>query len=96
MPGLTLSNEYITRDEGLHTDFGCLLFQHMIYQPTYETILPIMQEAVTIEQSFFKDALPVRLIGMNEDLMCQYVEFVADPFTSFIGIPQALSCLKSF
>lgn len=85
MPGLTLSNEFITRDEGLHADFGCLLFHHMINQPSHETVLNILTEAVEIEQSFFKEALPTRLIGMNDELMCQYVEFVADRLMISLG-----------
>ncbi|KAI8053121.1 ribonucleoside-diphosphate reductase small chain [Gilbertella persicaria] len=85
MPGLTLSNEFITRDEGLHADFGCLLFQHLVHQPSEATVFEIISEAVKIEQSYFKDSLPVRLIGMNDDLMCQYVEFVADRLLVALG-----------
>lgn len=85
MPGLTLSNEFITRDEGLHADFGCLLFYHLIDQPSHDTVLQIITEAVEIEQSYFTDSLPVRLIGMNDKLMCQYVEFVADRLLVSLG-----------
>jgi ribonucleoside-diphosphate reductase subunit M2 len=96
MPGLTLSNEFITRDEGLHADFGCLLFHHMVHQPSHETVLRILTEAVTIEQSFFKEALPVRLIGMNEKLMCQYVEFVADRLMVSLGFPKHYNTSNPF
>ncbi|KAI7896881.1 ribonucleoside-diphosphate reductase subunit M2 B-like protein [Mucor mucedo] len=96
MPGLTLSNEFITRDEGLHADFGCLLFHHMINQPPYETVLAIMTEAVKIEQSFFREALPVKLIGMNEELMCQYVEFVADRLLISLGFSKHYNVSNPF
>lgn len=78
MPGLTFSNELISRDEGLHCDFACLMFSHLVNKPSQSRIHQIISEAVKIEQEFLTDALPVRLIGMNCDLMCQYIEFVAD------------------
>lgn len=78
MPGLTFSNELISRDEGLHCDFACLMFSHLVDKPTENRIKQIIDEAVKIEQEFLTDALPVRLIGMNCDLMNQYIEFVAD------------------
>ena len=78
MPGLTFSNELICRDEGLHTDFACLLFSHIKNKPSPEIIEKIVTEAVEIEKRYFTDALPVSLLGMNADLMNQYVEFVAD------------------
>ncbi|KAI6034246.1 ribonucleotide reductase small subunit [Pisolithus microcarpus] len=78
MPGLTFSNELISRDEGMHTDFACLLFSHLKRRPHPNTIERIITEAVKIEQEFLTDALPVGLIGMNAKLMCQYIEFVAD------------------
>lgn len=65
MPGLTFSNELISRDEGLHTDFACLLFTHLQRRPHPDTVKKIITEAVTIEQEFLTDALPVSLIGMN-------------------------------
>jgi ribonucleoside-diphosphate reductase beta chain len=78
MPGLTFSNELISRDEGLHCDFACLL-HNMLEKPTSENrIHKIIAEAVTIEKEFILEALPVSLIGMNADLMSQYLEFVAD------------------
>lgn len=85
MPGLTYSNELISRDEGLHTDFACLLFAHLRRRPHPETILRIITEAVDIEQEFLTEALPVALIGMNASLMCQYIEFVADRLLVSLG-----------
>ncbi|XP_035692428.1 ribonucleoside-diphosphate reductase small chain-like [Branchiostoma floridae] len=78
MPGLTFSNELISRDEGLHADFACLMVSYLINKPSEERIHQIIDDAVKIEQEFLTEALPVRLIGMNQDLMKQYIEFVAD------------------
>lgn len=78
MPGLTFSNELISRDEGLHTDFACLMFKHLVQKPSAARVLAIVRDAVAIEQEFLTDALPVRLLGMNCELMAQYIEFVAD------------------
>ncbi|XP_067679536.1 ribonucleoside-diphosphate reductase small chain-like [Haliotis asinina] len=78
MPGLTFSNELISRDEGLHCDFACLMFRHLNQKPSQERIYEIVKDAVSIEQEFLTQALPVNLIGMNCDLMKQYIEFVAD------------------
>ncbi|KAH9938560.1 beta subunit of ribonucleotide reductase [Fomitopsis serialis] len=78
MPGLTFSNELISRDEGMHTDFACLLFCHLKRRPHPDVVRRIIAEAVAIEQEFLTDALPCGLIGMNSTLMCQYIEFVAD------------------
>ncbi|ODV83683.1 hypothetical protein CANARDRAFT_9247 [[Candida] arabinofermentans NRRL YB-2248] len=85
MPGLTFSNELICRDEGLHTDFACLLFSHMNNTPNEEIVVKIITEAVEIEKRYFTDALPCNLLGMNSDLMCQYVEFVADRLLLSLG-----------
>ena len=79
MPGLTFSNELISRDEGLHCDFACKLYNdHLVNQLPKETVSGIIADAVEIEKEFVTDALPVKLIGMNAELMCQYIEFVAD------------------
>jgi len=78
MPGLTFSNELISRDEGLHTDFACLMFKHLVNKPTQARIYEIVKDAVEIECEFLTSALPVNLIGMNCDLMVQYIKFVAD------------------
>ena len=79
MPGLTFSNELISRDEGMHCDFACLLYtKHLVNQLPKERVTEIITNAVEIEKEFVTDALPVKLIGMNADLMSQYIEFVAD------------------
>jgi len=85
MPGLTFSNELISRDEGLHTDFACLLFTHLQRRPHPDTVRKIIEEAVVIEQEFLSEALPVSLIGMNSDLMKTYIEFVADRLLVALG-----------
>ncbi|KAM3727349.1 Ribonucleoside-diphosphate reductase small chain [Dirofilaria immitis] len=78
MPGLTHSNELISRDEGLHRDFACLLYSYIKNKPSEEKIYKIIREAVDIEKEYLTEALPVDLIGMNCKLMCQYIEYVAD------------------
>jgi len=78
MPGLTHSNELISRDEGLHRDFACLLYNHLVNKPSQQRIHFIIKEAVEIEKEYLTDALPVKMIGMNSDLMCEYIEYVAD------------------
>ncbi|PHH77201.1 hypothetical protein CDD80_817 [Ophiocordyceps camponoti-rufipedis] len=85
MPGLTFSNELISRDEGLHTDFACLLHSHMKKRASKEVILDIITDAVTIEQEFLTEALPCALLGMNANLMKQYIEFVADRLLVALG-----------
>ncbi len=90
MPGLTFSNELISRDEGLHCDFACLLYSELTNQLPKERVTAIIKNAVEIEKEFVSDALPVRLIGMNADLMCQYIEFVAD------RLLVALGCEKTY
>ncbi|ESK97534.1 ribonucleotide reductase small subunit [Moniliophthora roreri MCA 2997] len=85
MPGLTYSNELISRDEGLHTEFASLLFTHLKRRPHPDIIRKIIAEAVSIEQDFLTDALPVDLIGMNASLMRQYIEFVADRLLVSLG-----------
>ncbi|KAI0722864.1 ribonucleotide reductase [Earliella scabrosa] len=85
MPGLTFSNELISRDEGMHTDFACLLFHHLRRRPHPRRIERIITEAVEIEKEFLTEALPVSLIGMNAALMCQYIEFVADRLLVALG-----------
>lgn len=88
MPGLTFSNELISRDEGLHTDFACLLFSLLRSRPDQKRVNAIIIEAVSIEQEFLTDALPVKLIGMNATLMKQYIEFVADRLLVALGNPK--------
>lgn len=85
MPGLTFSNELISRDEGLHTDFACLLYSQLLYKLDQETIHKIIDDAVTCEKEFVCESLPVNLIGMNDALMGQYIEFVADRLLHELG-----------
>ncbi len=88
MPGLTFSNELISRDEGLHCEFACLLYGMLSNKLSQKAVLSIIAEAVAIEKEFISDALPVRLIGMNAELMKQYIEFVADRWMSELGYPK--------
>jgi ribonucleoside-diphosphate reductase beta chain len=86
MPGLTFSNELISRDEGQHCDFACLLYnKHLQNKLSNDQVENIIRDAVTIEKEFVTDSLPVKLIGMNADLMCQYIEFVADRLLMSLG-----------
>jgi ribonucleoside-diphosphate reductase subunit M2 len=85
MPGLTFSNELISRDEGLHTDFACLLYSKLQKKLTQSEIENMIREAVEIEKGFVCDSLPVSLIGMNAVLMSQYIEFVADRLVDALG-----------
>lgn len=96
MPGLTFSNELISRDEGLHTDFACLLFSLLKTRPNKSVVEQIIREAVEIEQEFMTDALPVSLIGMNATLMKRYIEFVADRLLVALGLPKAYSVENPF
>lgn len=85
MPGLTFSNELISRDEGMHTDLACLVYKNLVNKLDKETIYKIVREAVEAEKEFIIDALPCRLIGMNSDLMSQYIEVVADRIIMQLG-----------
>lgn len=97
MPGLTFSNELISRDEGLHCDFACLLYNnHLINKLPESTIKEIIADAVEIEKEFVIDALPVKLIGMNSDLMCQYIEFVADRLLLELGCSKMFNSSNPF
>ncbi|KAF2838122.1 ribonucleoside-diphosphate reductase M2 subunit [Patellaria atrata CBS 101060] len=96
MPGLTFSNELISRDEGMHTDFACLLFQHIRKQPSPESVRKIITEAVEIEKEFLTDALPCALLGMNAKLMCQYIEFVADRLLLALGNVKVYNATNPF
>lgn len=80
LPGLTLSNEFISRDEGMHTNFACLLFRELMptSRPSSAIVKEIIHEAGELEKTFVREALPVALLGMNADLMCQYIEFITD------------------
>jgi len=97
MPGLAFSNELISRDEGLHCDFACLLYtQHLRNQLDKEVVKGIILDAVSIEKEFVTDALPVKLIGMNADLMCQYIEFVADRLLVELGCEKVFEATNPF
>ncbi|KAH9363705.1 hypothetical protein HPB48_002016 [Haemaphysalis longicornis] len=96
MPGLTFSNELISRDEGLHTDFACLMFSHLVHKPSAERVRQIVCDAVIIEQEFLTDALPVALIGMNCELMKRYIEFVADRLLIELGCEKVYNSENPF
>jgi len=86
MPGLTFSNELISRDEGLHTDFACLMFSMLKKKPSNARVLGIIMEAVEIEIEFLTEALPCGLLGMNAVLMEQYIKFVADRLLQSLSV----------
>lgn len=97
MPGLSFSNELISRDEGLHCDFACLLYtKHLIHKLPKETVQKIIMDAVEIEKEFITDALPVDLIGMNCRLMSQYIEFVADRLLVELGNAKVYNVANPF
>jgi ribonucleoside-diphosphate reductase beta chain len=96
MPGLTLSNEFIARDEGLHTDFACLLYSKIVNRLPKKTIHKILRDAVKIEKHFITKALPCELIGMNADLMKQYIEYVADRLSLQLGYSKIYSTANPF
>lgn len=97
MPGLTFSNELISRDEGLHCDFACHLYtKHLVNKLPQEQVTQIIMDAVEIEKEFVTDALPVRLIGMNSELMCQYIEFVADRLLLELGCSKVWNSKNPF
>ena len=85
MPGLSFSNELISRDEGLHCDFACLLYSMLENKLDQSEVQAIITEAVEFEKEFVSDALPVSLIGMNAEMMCEYIEFVADRLLNSLG-----------
>jgi len=97
MPGLAFSNELISRDEGLHCEFACLLHnKHIVNKVSQERITQIITEAVEIEKEFVTDSLPVSLIGMNAKLMQQYIEFVADYWLSELGCQKVYNTENPF
>ncbi|HRH02178.1 MAG TPA: ribonucleoside-diphosphate reductase small subunit [Bacteroidia bacterium] len=96
MPGLSFSNELISRDEGLHCDFACLLYEQLQNKLAPSRVSEIIKNAVEIEKEFVTDALPVRLIGMNADLMCQYIEFVADRLLVALGCSKVYNAANPF
>ena len=97
MPGLTFSNELISRDEGLHCDFACLLYtQHIKNKLSDERVKEIILDAVEIEKEFITESLPVALIGMNASLMKQYIEFVADRLLTELGLAKHFGSTNPF
>nr|CAG4651001.1 EOG090X06TJ [Simocephalus serrulatus] len=96
MPGLTFSNELISRDEGLHCDFACVMFKHLVNKPSKDRVIEIITNAVEIEQEFLTDALPVEMIGMNCKLMRQYIEFVADRLLLELGCGKVFNVENPF
>ncbi|KAJ8267602.1 hypothetical protein COCON_G00127740 [Conger conger] len=96
MPGLTYSNELISRDEGLHCNFACLLYSYLVKKPSADRVKDVITEAVSIEQEFLTKALPVDLIGMNCTLMRQYIEFVADRLLTDLGLSKVYHAENPF
>jgi len=96
MPGLTTSNEFIARDEGLHTDFACLLYGKIKHRLSRSRVNKIIKEAVKIETNFIVNALPCELIGMNAKLMTQYIEFVADRLLMQLGYEKLFQAVNPF
>jgi ribonucleoside-diphosphate reductase beta chain len=97
MPGLSFSNQLISRDEGLHCDFACLLYtKHLVNKMPKKTVEKIITDAVDIEKEFIIEALPVKLIGMNSDLMSQYIEFVADRLLQELGNDKVYNATNPF
>ena len=96
MPGLTFSNELISRDEGMHCEFACLLYKMLANRLSEEQVHGIIRDAVEIEKEFVTDALPVNLIGMNAKLMQQYIEFVADRWIAELGYKKIYHATNPF
>ncbi len=96
MPGLAFSNELISRDEGLHCDFACMLYNQLQNKLTVAEVTTIIAEAVEYEKEFVTDAIPVALIGMNAKLMCEYIEFVADRLLGELGCPKIYNSQNPF
>src|SRR6201986_5249699 len=96
MPGLTFSNELISRDEGMHCEFACLLYRMLENKLSKEAATAIITDAVEIEKEFITDALPVNLIGMNAKMMSQYIEFVADRWLGELGYDKVYGASNPF
>ena len=96
MPGLTFSNELISRDEALHTEFAVLMYSMLNKKCDEETVKEIITEAVSIEKEFINDSIPCRLIGMNSDMMSQYIEFVADRLIVQLGYKKVYGTKNPF
>ena len=96
MPGLTFSNELISRDEALHTEFAILLYSKLVRKLPKKRIHEIIMEAVEIEKEFITEAIPCRMIGMNAKLMTQYIEFVADRLSLQLGYDKIYNSINPF
>lgn len=96
MPGLTTSNEFISRDEGLHTDFACQLYSRLVNRLSKTRAYKLIREAVKIEKEFIIDAIPCAMIGMNAKMMGQYIEFVADRLLVQLGYPKTFETANPF
>lgn len=96
MPGLCQSNELISRDEGMHTEFAVLMYKYLRNKPSKERILEIIREAVVIETEFITDSLSCKLIGMNSELMTQYIQYVADRLLQMLNIDKIYNTANPF
>jgi ribonucleotide reductase beta subunit family protein with ferritin-like domain len=96
MPGLGLSNEFISRDEGLHQQFGEMMYGHLENKLSFDVAKSIVEEAVANEKEFICEAIPCRMIGMNSDLMSQYIEFIADRIFVALGYPKVYEARNPF
>ena len=96
MPGLCQSNELISRDEGMHTEFAVLMYKYLKNKPSKERILEIIREAVEIETEFITDSLSCKLIGMNSELMTQYIQYVADRLLQMLNIDKIYNASNPF
>jgi ribonucleoside-diphosphate reductase subunit M2 len=96
MPGLTFSNELISRDEALHTEFAIILYKKLLKKINKNKVYEIIKEAVSIEIEFICDALPCRLIGINSDLMTEYIKFIADRLSVQLGYDKIYNSANPF
>ena len=96
MPGLCTSNELISRDEGMHTEFAVLMYHNLANKPSDEQVYGIIKEAVVAEKEFITESLPCALIGMNNELMAQYIEYVADRLLLMLGLEKIYNVTNPF
>jgi ribonucleotide reductase beta subunit family protein with ferritin-like domain len=96
MPGLIKSNEFISRDEGMHTDFACELFNLIINKPDKQVTIDIITDSVDIAQDFINESIKCKLIGLNADLMNQYIKYVADRLVVSLGYDKIYNCQNPF
>jgi ribonucleoside-diphosphate reductase subunit M2 len=96
LPGVSFANELISRDEGMHTDFGCMMHSLLKNKPSKAKIYEIFRDAVAIEKEFITESLPCRMVGMNSNMMSQYIEFVADRLLTQLGHPKIYNVSNPF